>query len=195
MVSIEWQTSARTVICSSRCVVVSTSGPVFILGPDLTVAIFSGGGGTFGVVLEATILASPRITVQTVIIKFNPNKDLTRELWKILTDNGLQMAEDGWGGFSNAGTLVLVNPRLNANEAAKSVAPLIAFGNRIKEDMTGSTLLVAELSSWGAFFKLFTRDNVAVILPAFSPTDRSVVDGHFPVGCWKESGDSFEARQ
>jgi hypothetical protein len=127
---------------------------------------FTGGGGTFGVVLESTILASPRVTLQTVIVSFTPaltNNTLTKELWTILADNGLKWADEGWGGYSKSGVAILINPKLTKEEAAVSMAPLIAFGQRLAaEKVQGAQLLVAELPSWMAFFNAFTKAYIAV---------------------------------
>lgn len=122
-----------------------------------------GGGGTFGVVLESTILASPRVTLQTVIMAFSPNTTRTTELWNILADNGLKWANEGWGGFSTSGIAILINPKISAEQAAISMDPLVQFGKRLQsEGVIGTQTIVTEFPSWGAFFKTFTQDHVAV---------------------------------
>ncbi|KAF9465354.1 hypothetical protein BDZ94DRAFT_1254349 [Collybia nuda] len=131
---------------------------------DLFFALRGGGGGTFGVVLESTILASPRVTLQTVIVTFKGTTESNRELWTILTDNGLKWAEEGWGGFSTSGIAILINPKSTKTEAAMSMEPLIQFGKHLQD--TGNTsaqIIVTEFPSWGAFFEAFTKDHVAVV--------------------------------
>lgn len=123
----------------------------------------TGGGGTFAVVMEATILASPRVTLQTLILKFPHNNNTTQAMWQIMVDNGLKWANDGWGGFAMANVLVLVNPRLNKGQATESLAPLIDFGAELQDAKNGR-LVVMEFPSWGTFFNAFTRDHVAVSL-------------------------------
>ena len=129
---------------------------------------FTGGGGTFGVVLESTILASPRVTLQTVILSFTPpanNSTLNKELWTILADNGLTWANEGWGGFSTSGVAILINPNSTQQAAASSMAPLITFGQSlIAANVTGAQLLVTEFPCWQAFFDVFTGSHVAVRL-------------------------------
>lgn len=121
----------------------------------------AGGGGTFGVVLEATILASPRVTLQTAILKFPHNTSATQAMWRIMVDNGLKWANDGWGGFAMANVLVLVNPKLNKEQARESLAHLTDFGTELQNTGNGR-LIVTEFPSWGTFFNAFTRDHVAV---------------------------------
>ncbi|KAF8074075.1 hypothetical protein FPV67DRAFT_1480629 [Lyophyllum atratum] len=131
---------------------------------DLFFALRGGGGGTFGVVLESTILASPQVTLQTVIVTFSPNITRTKELWTILADNGLRWADEGWGGFSMAGILILINPGSNKDETAKSMAPLIQFGQRLQsERVEGAATIVTQFPSWGTFFDTFTKEHVAVV--------------------------------
>ena len=65
---------------------------------DLFWALRGGGGGTFGVVMEATILASPRVTLQTVTVIIPAgDKELSRRLWSVMVANGVRWAEEGWG--------------------------------------------------------------------------------------------------
>ncbi|KAG6826997.1 hypothetical protein H0H92_013612 [Tricholoma furcatifolium] len=131
---------------------------------DLFYALRGGGGGTFGVVLEATILASPRVTLQAAIVSFPPATSRTQELWNILTENGLKWADEGWGGFSTSGVAILINPGLDKDATAKSMEPLIQFGKRLQsEGVEGSQAIITEFPSWGAFFNTFTREHVAVV--------------------------------
>lgn len=129
------------------------------------IRLFPGGGGTFGVVLEATVLASPVVKVQTFILSFpTPNVTRTTEIWSILAQNGLRWADDGWGGYSNAGAVILINPVLSPQDAARSLAPLIEYGKGVKAETVESVLLVTEFPTFGAFINLFTSRFVAVRL-------------------------------
>lgn len=113
--------------------------------------------------LESTILASPRVTLQTVILSFNGTKELNRELWTILADNGLKWADEGWGGFSTSGVAIFINPKSTKEDAALSMDPLVQFGKRLQnEGIAGAQLIVTEFPSWGTFFEAFTNDHVAV---------------------------------
>ncbi|KAJ6554226.1 hypothetical protein B0H19DRAFT_1262614 [Mycena capillaripes] len=125
---------------------------------DLFFALRGGGGGTFGVVLEATILASPPVTLQAVIISWsNPNRTLTAEMWDIMADN------DVWGGFFIAESAILVNPVLDPAQAATFLAPLIDFGDRLRQaGVPGVQTVVTAFPSFLAFFNAFTLEHVAV---------------------------------
>jgi hypothetical protein len=152
----------RFIFCTSR----RYARFPYLRGPLAEHIVFTGGGGTFGVVLESTILASPRVTLQIVLVSFTPtpsNSTLNKELWTILTDNGLKWANEGWGGSSISGLAILINPKLTKEEAAVSMEPLIAFGQRlVAEKVQGAQLLVAEFPSWKAFVNAFTKTDVAV---------------------------------
>lgn len=123
----------------------------------------TGGGGTFGVVLESTILASPQVTLQAVLLFFSPNTTLTNQLWTILVDNGIQWANETWGGLANAQTAVYVTPKLSKDEAAQSMAPLIEFGQGLLDTgAAGAQLVVTTFPSYYSFFQAFASSEVAV---------------------------------
>ncbi|KAG6876325.1 hypothetical protein C0992_013354 [Termitomyces sp. T32_za158] len=147
---------------------------------DLFYALRGGGGGTFGVVLEATVLASPQVTLQAVIVSFTPNTARTRELWNILADNGLKCAEEGWGGFSTSGVAILINPGSNKEDAAKSMDPLIQFGKKLQsEGVEGAQTLVTEFPSWGTFFDTFSKEHVAVVGSSLALASRLISKDNF----------------
>jgi hypothetical protein len=140
-------------------------------GGDLSLAVIMssiktaspGGGGTFGVALESSVLASPPVTLQTFILTFAPNATLTEALFKILVDNGIKWAKDGFGGFATSEIAIYLTPKLTKAEAAASMAPLIEFGKRLERDgAKGARLIVVEFPTWGAFFESFVKSNVAV---------------------------------
>lgn len=116
----------------------------------------TGGGGTFGVVLDATILATPLVTIQSVIVAFGAKPALTKELWSIMVENAPQFVADGWGAMSRANVAVYVNPKLSKADAATSLAPIISFGERLKaENVTGATLAISEFPTFGSYFQFF----------------------------------------
>lgn len=149
--------------------------------PDLFFALRGGGGGTFGVVLESTHLVSPNSPVQAVIVAWkDPDEGLTKEMWSIMADNALAWAKDGWGAISRSEVAVYVTPKLDKAEAAKSLAPLIQFGQRLKKDgVTGATLLVAEFPSYGTFFHVFSTQYVASVGASLALTSRLVSKDNF----------------
>ncbi|KAL1742438.1 hypothetical protein HDZ31DRAFT_43240 [Schizophyllum fasciatum] len=128
---------------------------------DLFWALRGGGGGTFGVVMEATILASPRVTLQTVTVVIPAgNKELTRRLWSVMVANGVKWAEEGWG--ANA-VSIYVNPVLDKDAAAKSMVPLVEFGEQLKAEGVDAKVILSEAPSWGAFFEAFSTAHVAAV--------------------------------
>lgn len=55
-----------------------------------------GGGGTFGVVLESTTLASPKMTLQVAFAAFSrTNTNATRGFYEVLVENSVRWAEQG----------------------------------------------------------------------------------------------------
>ncbi|TRM68276.1 hypothetical protein BD626DRAFT_481274 [Schizophyllum amplum] len=132
---------------------------------DLFWALRGGGGGTFGVVIEAAILASPRVPLQTVTVVVPAgNKDLSRQLWSVMVANGVQWAEQGWGANAMSNVAVYVNPVLTKEEAAESMAPFIEFGEKLTAaGVEGVKVVLAEVPSWGTFFAAFSTAHVAAV--------------------------------
>ncbi|KAJ7488991.1 hypothetical protein FB451DRAFT_1349558 [Mycena latifolia] len=128
---------------------------------DLFWALRGGGGGTFGVVLESTILVSPIVTVQAVLVSItSPSANHTQELYSTMIDNALKWADDGYGGYVSGGTAVYLTPKLNASEHAASMAPLLEFGKRL--NATGAGIYeVLEFPNWLSFFNVFTETELA----------------------------------
>ena len=121
-------------------------------------------------VLESTVLASPRVVLQAAVVAWkNANSTLTNDLWPILIDNGLKWAGEGWGGFATPESAIYVTPKLSKAEAAVSMAPLIQFGEQLQSNgVAGTQVVITEFPSWGAFFDLFVSQNVAVSIAIFN---------------------------
>ena len=123
----------------------------------------TGGGGTFGVVLESTVLASPQVVLQAVIVSFGNNSKATRQLWDIVVENAEKWTNDSWGGLVNANTAIYVTPKLSKSEAAQSMDPLIQFGRElIATNITGAELIVTTFPSYGSFFEYLSGSKVGV---------------------------------
>ncbi|KAJ7110724.1 hypothetical protein C8R43DRAFT_162562 [Mycena crocata] len=148
---------------------------------DLFFALRGGGGGTFGVVLEATILASPPVTLQAVIVSWSgQNRSLTTELWQMMADNGLKWSAEGWGGFSMSEIAILVTPVLDPLQAAASMEPLIQFGHRLQDDkVPGAQLVVTTFPTFRAFFNAFTLEHIAIVGNSIALTSRLVSKSNF----------------
>ncbi|KAJ6597936.1 FAD-binding domain-containing protein [Mycena sp. CBHHK59/15] len=127
---------------------------------DLFFALRGGGGGTFGVVLEATILAAPAAPVQVIVVTWAA-KDAARTaaLWALLAEHVLGWADAGWGGYAMPELALFVTQRLDKEAAAASMAPLIAFGEALQaEGVDGAMALVMEFPSFLPFFTSFMTD-------------------------------------
>ncbi|KAE9406765.1 FAD-binding domain-containing protein [Gymnopus androsaceus JB14] len=132
---------------------------------DLFFALRGGGGGTFGVVMESTVLASPQVTLQVVMVSFTSTTDTnsTRELWNTMTANALQWADDGWGGIATSNIAIYINPKMDPTGAAKSMSPLIELGKKLQDNqIEGAQVVTTQFESWGKFFDWFAADNVAI---------------------------------
>ncbi|KAJ7719991.1 FAD-binding domain-containing protein [Mycena maculata] len=127
---------------------------------DLFFALRGGGGGTFGVVLEATILAGPAAPVQVVVVTWaTKSPERTKALWALITENMLGWADAGWGGYSMPELALFVTQRLSKDEAAASMAPLLGFAEQLKADeVEGAMVMVMEFPSFLPFFTSFMTD-------------------------------------
>ncbi|KEP47286.1 putative isoamyl alcohol oxidase [Rhizoctonia solani 123E] len=125
---------------------------------DLFWALRGGGGGTFGLVLEATSQVVPN-RVPTIVRpqssyitwQLTPTPDNVRSLFAILVENSLGWSEEGWGGYIFPTTSILANPKLNATQAADSLKPLTDF---LKNASDGSTGAGAQ-AQWGEYPSLW----------------------------------------
>lgn len=128
---------------------------------DLFFALRGGGGGTFGVVLAATILAAPAAPVQVALLTFAPAPSAapTAALWALVTEHMLGWADAGWGGYSMPTLALFVTQRLSKDEAAASMAPLLAHAEAMKAaGAEGVVAMMMEFPSFLPFFKSFMTD-------------------------------------
>ncbi|KAK7057881.1 FAD-binding domain-containing protein [Favolaschia claudopus] len=129
---------------------------------DLFFALRGGGGGTFGVVLEATILAGPAAPVQVLVLTWPPtarSPARTEALWSLISEHMIEWADAGWGGYTMPELALFVTQRLSKEEAEKSMAPLLAFGESLKaEGVEGAMAMTMEFPSFLPFFQSFMTD-------------------------------------
>ncbi|KAF8142702.1 hypothetical protein K438DRAFT_1691886 [Mycena galopus ATCC 62051] len=127
---------------------------------DLFFALRGGGGGTFGVVLEATILAAPVAPVQVVVLTWAAKSAAhTEALWSLIGEHVIEWADAGWGGYSMPELALFVTQRLSKDEAAASMAPLLAHAEKMKaEGVEGAMVMVMEFPSFLPFFTSFMTD-------------------------------------
>ncbi|KAG8741999.1 hypothetical protein FRC10_002116 [Ceratobasidium sp. 414] len=116
---------------------------------DLFWALRGGGGGTFGVVMEVTSQVIPqRVPTLSLMWQLEPTATNVQGLAKVLVENSLQWAKDGWGGYIYTTTSIIANPKLNASAAAASLKPLTDF----LKGAGGS----AQWSQYASFLPLFS---------------------------------------
>ncbi|KAI0313598.1 FAD-binding domain-containing protein, partial [Amylostereum chailletii] len=148
---------------------------------DLFFALRGGGGGTFGAVLEATMLASPPVPLQVVVLAWvDPDVKLTRTLWKTLVEHGRRWADEGWGGFVTAESAIYVSPTLSQEDAVASMRPLLQFGEGLKASgVRGATVLKLQFPSWGTFFNTFADEKAATVGTSLALASRLVPRANF----------------
>ncbi|KAJ7634764.1 FAD-binding domain-containing protein [Roridomyces roridus] len=123
---------------------------------DLFWALRGGGGGTFGVVLESTTLASPKMSLQVAFAAFSPNNtNATRGFYEVLAENSLRWAEQGFGGYIGPSQAIYVTPKLNSSETAATMQPLFAYMKSLAPNDPGVQFFAVEVPSYGAFFDKF----------------------------------------
>ncbi|THU84693.1 FAD-binding domain-containing protein [Dendrothele bispora CBS 962.96] len=115
--------------------------------PDLFWALRGGGGGTFGVVLESTMLVEPQMKLQVASIHFNQTRQNAGPFLEILVEQALKWSQEGWGGHMSPSGLINVNPLLTLEQAKQSMQPAVDFVLS-----QNGTVVIEELPSWQAFF-------------------------------------------
>ncbi|KAF9045971.1 FAD-binding domain-containing protein [Hymenopellis radicata] len=117
---------------------------------DLFWALRGGGGSTFGVVLESTMLAEPAMKLQVVSISFNGTSETAPEFLKLIVEHSYRWGTEGWGGHMTPSGIINVTPLLTLEEATKSVQPITDYALA-----HNGTVVVEELPSWQAFFSKY----------------------------------------
>ncbi|KAJ6588813.1 FAD-binding domain-containing protein [Mycena capillaripes] len=131
---------------------------------DLFWALRGGGGGTFGVVLESTTLASPRMTLQVAFAAFSrTNTNATRGFYEVVVENSVRWAEQGFGGYIEPFQALYVSPKVNSSETAATMQPLFDYVTSLAPNDPGVQILAIEVPSYGAFFQNFIASSGAPV--------------------------------
>ncbi|KAE9409761.1 FAD-binding domain-containing protein [Gymnopus androsaceus JB14] len=126
---------------------------------DLFWALRGGGGGTFGVVLETTSLVEPRaISLQVVSVSFNSTSETGLQFFQLLIDNGLQWAQQGWGGHLAMNKFIILNPLLTLEQAQTSVQNVTEF-----IQSQNGTVVIETLPNFYSFFVKYAIPNGAPV--------------------------------
>ncbi|KAF8152983.1 FAD-binding domain-containing protein [Crassisporium funariophilum] len=127
---------------------------------DLFFALRGGGGGTFGVVLEATMMASPAQSFRVANINWAPDDANVRQVMKVFLENATTFAEQGWGGYitPGIGNLILTNPKLNMKEAQESMKALIDLTQGL-----GGVSNVTEIATYFEWFSSYVQGTAGSI--------------------------------
>ncbi|KAK0235467.1 FAD-binding domain-containing protein [Armillaria nabsnona] len=131
---------------------------------DLFFALRGGGGGTFGVVLEATMKPLPKVSLSVVYATFQGTDDNMKALLKFMVSHSLSYAERGWGGYIlPRDNVLLVNPFINLRQASSDMSALRDFALK---KLGGTFALTTE--SFSSFFDKYLASSVPVGSPFIS---------------------------
>jgi hypothetical protein len=102
---------------------------------QLFYALRGGGGNAFGVLMEATHRAHPKVTIQVAFVAFTAaTQTAFNNFVKLLAQNANTWGSEGWGGYMSFGGtsalaagMVMFNPVLNNSAATASMASVMAY--------------------------------------------------------------------
>jgi hypothetical protein len=174
--------SKSGLFCPTVCWPLGYIGPADRLGTyvtanrcqhqDLFYALRGGGGNAFGVLMEATHRAHPKVSLQVAFIAFTAaSQTAFNNFIHLLTQNANTWGSQGWGGYISFGGssalaagMVMFNPLLNNSAATASMASVMAYA---ASNASASTLvdgIYQTTSFWQAYqnFILPVEEKVGV---------------------------------
>ncbi|KAL4860880.1 hypothetical protein BDV12DRAFT_204599 [Aspergillus spectabilis] len=121
---------------------------------DIFFALRGGGGGTFGVITEMSILAHPEKPMVAIsLLSFRPSS--ASDFLSIIVANADKWAYEGWGGYIQPGLLgsgvssfFMATSLLNQSAAEMSMKPMTDFAHR------QGTLAIANISSTNTYSEI-----------------------------------------
>ncbi|CAE7101371.1 unnamed protein product [Rhizoctonia solani] len=177
-----------TIYCADRIVqfkVVTPDGRYRIANAcqnsDLFWALRGGGGGTFGVVLEATSEVVPN-TVPTVGFSWTltPTPANLKAFFTILVENAVRWSQEGWGGYVFVPAGIIANPLLNASQSEESLKPITDFFKTATDGAGGGAGSggQGQWTEYSSFYPLFTAIVSGSTLP--NPKNRAMASRLVP---------------
>ncbi|KAJ7843417.1 hypothetical protein B0H14DRAFT_3689455 [Mycena olivaceomarginata] len=130
---------------------VNTALRTVFTNPDLFWALRGGGGSTFGIVLESTFLAEPRMRLQVASISFNRKATNYQPFLRLLVDESYKWGTEGWGGHMAPTNIISVNPLLTTEQAIESLKNVTKY-----VQAQNGTVVIEELGS--ILHQLFTNE-------------------------------------
>ncbi|KAF8584809.1 FAD-binding domain-containing protein [Ramaria rubella] len=122
---------------------------------DLFFALKGGGGGTFGVILKATLETLPTRDLHAVALQIGNSSEDQRQFVKHIVENTIQYSQAGWGGYIMVGPtsiLTFVNPVATETAAFDAIRPLQEFAEKHHGLLKSSTE-----QSFTAFFDKYIQ--------------------------------------
>ncbi|KAJ7590268.1 FAD-binding domain-containing protein [Mycena floridula] len=155
------------------------------MNTDLFFALRGGGGGTFGVVLSATVLALPQQTFQSFFLTYASIPENTEAVLRYFIENGVALSSKAWGGYVIPRAfpeVILTNPLVTAAEAAEEGKALKAF----VATLVNGTFEQSTQSSYSEWFDTFLLGKGVPVGVPYAMTSRLIPTANFET---KESRD------
>ncbi|KAI9656054.1 MAG: hypothetical protein M1821_005115 [Bathelium mastoideum] len=148
---------------------------------DIFYALRGGGGSTFGVTMEVTYKAHPRVTLQVAYAVFESVSNSTfSDFLKICLSNADKWASEGWGGYIDPtpsgepllSNILMMTPQLSLAQANASMAPILNFARSLGNATIEYGLVT--VPSWYTAFETFIAPSTEKVDVSQSLTSRLI---------------------